>query len=285
MVFDNGSTDGAAQLLAAYGEKHPQINLFFNDTNLGFAGGVNAAAKLLDCDWLLIVGSDAIFTQGSLAALCEPLRQLNSKVAMLGPVTNEAGNAQKLFFPSNDYAHCLQIINQRVGAPTKQLTPVYQLGFFCVLVRKSVWNELDGLDLIYERGYYEDFDFSMRAKKSGYEFLMVEDSFVYHYGSASFKQSEDLKKLMKKNKKIFQMRHPDAELRHLRDDNLSVVRKYLSQLAFGVDGVNPDLLARINWRLEGLDTDVPRSPLKNWLWNRKVNVLKKQIRIWRNHNV
>jgi GT2 family glycosyltransferase len=284
LVFDNGSTDGTVELLSAYPKLRSELNYFFNPENLGFAGGVNAAARLLDCDWLLVVGSDAIFSPGSLSLLLKAIKGVSPKVAMLGPVTNESGNAQKLYFSSNNYSHFIDTIKSKFQAPTGQLTPIYQLGFFCVLVRKSVWDELTGLDVIYERGYYEDFDFNMRAKKAGYQCLMVEDSFVYHYGSASFKQSNDLKQLMKNNKKIFLMRHPDAELRHTRQDNLSVIQGYLSQ-PFSTDGiVNWGLLSRINWRVESLDSDLPRSPLKKWLWIRKVNALKNQVQDWRKKN-
>ncbi len=280
LVFDNGSTDGAVELLSAYAKQHPNLRIFLNSENLGFAGGVNSAAEMLDCDWLLIVGSDAIFSPGSLNLLFNAVNGVDDNVAMLGPVTNESGNAQKLYFSNNNYSHFIDTIQSKFQVPTGQLTPIYQLGFFCVLVRKSVWDELSGLDVIYERGYYEDFDFNMRAKKAGYQCLMVEDSFVYHYGSASFKQSKDLKQLMKSNKKIFLMRHPDAELRHVRHDNLSVIQGYLSQPLSTDSIVNWGLFNRINWRVEGLDSDLPRSPLKKWLWIRKVNAVKKEVRHW-----
>ena len=280
LVFDNGSTDGTVELLSAYLKQRSELNFFFNPENLGFARGVNAAARLLDCDWLLVVGSDAIFSPGSLNLLLKAIKGVSPKVAMLGPVTNESGNAQKLYFSSNNYSHFIDTIKSKFQAPTGQLTPIYQLGFFCVLVRKSVWDELSGLDVIYERGYYEDFDFNMRAQKAGYQSLMVEDSFVYHYGSASFKQSKDLKQLMKSNKTIFLMRHPDASLRHVRHDNLSVIQGYLSQPLSTNSVVNYGLFNRINWRVEGLDSDLPRSPLKKWLWIRKVNAVKKEVQQW-----
>jgi GT2 family glycosyltransferase len=286
LVFDNGSTDGTVELLSTYLKLRSELNFFFNQENLGFARGVNAAARLLDCDWLLVVGSDAIFSPGSLNLLLKAIKGVSPKVAMLGPVTNESGNAQKLYFSHNNNSQFIETIKSKFQAPTLQLTPVYQLGFFCVLVRRLVWDELCGLDVIYERGYYEDFDFNMRAQKAGYKCLMVEDSFVYHYGSASFKKSKDLKQLMKNNKKIFLVRHPDAELRHVREDNLSVIQGYLSQ-PFSTNGVaNWGLLSRIYWRFEGLDSDLPRSPLKKWLWIRKVNILKKQVQDWckKNHS-
>jgi len=61
-----------------------------------------------------------------------------------------------------------------------------------------------GLDLSYDRGYYEDVDFCMRADQLGYECVMLENMFVYHIGSQSFKSDPEQKVLIRKNIKIFE---------------------------------------------------------------------------------
>ncbi len=278
LIFDNGSTDGSDVLLQNYLKLYPQIRLHLSRVNLGFAGGVNAAAGTLNVDWLLIVGSDIVFPVDSLRNFLNSLNDVANNVAMVGPVTNEAGNGQKLLFPDNQLETFFDVCAGKTSFPTGRKIPLYQVGFFCVAVRKSVWDELGGLDLQYERGYYEDFDFSMRAKKRGYKFLMLEDVLVYHYGSASFKVTSDLKKLIKKNKKIFLTNHPEAELRHLRLDNVYVLEEYFKEpmeIHFEVG-----LKKRIEWRLEALSYEMPRSFVKKILWKLKVKALTKKAHAW-----
>mgnify|MGYP001581595392 CR=1 FL=1 len=46
--------------------------------------------------------------------------------------------------------------------------------------RKSLWNELNGLDEIYNPFYWEDIDLSYRAKKRGYKIFFEPKSVVIH---------------------------------------------------------------------------------------------------------
>ncbi len=46
--------------------------------------------------------------------------------------------------------------------------------------RKSIWQELGGLDILYNPFYWEDIDLSYRAWKSGYEVDFEKDSIVKH---------------------------------------------------------------------------------------------------------
>ena len=278
LVFDNGSSDGSAKLLESYIKPCPKIRLHLNEINLGFAGGINAAARTLSVDWLLIVGSDIVFPDNALHNFLKSLVDVAENVALVGPVTNEAGNGQKLLFPDNQLQTFLNVSALKSSLPTGRKIPLYQVGFFCVAVKKLVWEELDGLDLQYERGYYEDFDFSMRAKKRGYKFLMLEDVLVYHYGSASFKAASDLKKLIKKNKKIFLVNHPDADLRHLRLDNAYVLEEYFKE-PVDIRYIN-GLKNRIKWRLEALYYEMPRSLIKKFLWRLKIKILTREAEKW-----
>jgi GT2 family glycosyltransferase len=68
VLVDNGSDDGSASALRAAG--HEVVAL---EQNRGFGGGVNAGARGMDEDALVLLNNDAVAHEGFLAALLKPL--------------------------------------------------------------------------------------------------------------------------------------------------------------------------------------------------------------------
>jgi len=200
------------------------------------------------------------------------------EVAMVGPVTNAAGNGQRLPLPGVD----LQAV-PAIGAAAMQLrtglvTPSYRTDFFCVAVRRAVWQQLGGLDRIFGLGYYEDFDFSLRLRRAGWQQVIAEDVFVAHVGSASFsamgsKQHE----LMRHNRQLMKQRHPDVHFEHVREGNATVLRALVAQAA--QTGWTDALRARAAWRAAALAWDEPRSPFKRLRWRWKNRDLRRQLAV------
>jgi len=275
-VVDNGSSDNAAELQELYALQNPNIHSVILPQNLGFAGGMNFGASLVSAEWLLLLGSDTVFPGEAFERLYTQLKTIPLEVGIVAPVTNEAGTAQKLDFYQNSSDEICDLYEKNYSTRTGLITPLYRADFFCVAIRKSLWDQLNGLDLNYGRGYYEDFDFCMRAKKLGYSCLMLEDVFVFHQGSASFSQDPHQRVLIKNNKKIFMNQFPDAQLRHRRLDNLMVLENYLNlpmeQLKL------KEVQSRLSWRLQMANNDNPRSFWKKWLWKNKVNKVREKFK-------
>jgi GT2 family glycosyltransferase len=270
LVVDNASPDGSADELLKYQQQHPRFDLQLNIENLGFTGGFNSTAGKVDCDWFVIVDSDAAFPPGSLKYLHEAINLAKEKEAIISPVTNNAGTCQHLFFDNNDQNEIFKLQKDITSSASNNLLKIYRADFFCVAIKKTLWDELNGLSLDYGRGYYEDFDFCMRAKSIGYQCVVYEKWFVYHQGSAIFKSDPAQKQLLKKNKRIFLKKYPGVELRHRRLDIYHQIKNYLSE-EFKLP--SPILLNRITY----LKQDYPRSLIKRWLWKRKINHLLQKI--------
>lgn len=268
LVVDNGSPDDSAARTRAWCEQHPRARCLLSESNRGFAGGMNWGAAQATGKWLLLVNNDTLFPAGALDALKRVIHDAPDDVAMLGPVTNSAGNGQRLWKPGATAAEWLEIgacIHQH---PTGYLMPTYRSDFFCIAIRADVWTELGGLDVTFGLGYFEDFDFSLRLAKAGYRQMITEDVFVMHTGSATFQGSGAARALMKKNKKLLQTKHPDARFEHTRLGNLAVLQAYEDLRSKGE--WSPALEARRELRHPALQADAPRSPLKRWFWLRKI---------------
>jgi GT2 family glycosyltransferase len=276
ILVDNGSDDGAAQRCTEIATIRPRIRYAPQAENLGFAGGMNAGVNLARGEWVVLVNSDTLFPAGALDALRDALRAMPPQVAMVGPVTNAAGNGQRLPLPGLD----LQAV-PAVGAAAMRLrtglfTPTYRTDFFCVAVRRAVWQQLGGLDRIFGLGYYEDFDFSLRLRQAGWQQVIAEDVFVAHMGSASFgamgaKQHE----LMRRNRALMKQRHPGVHFEHVREGNAAVLTHLIDTAQR--DGWSEALRQRAAWRLAALDVDEPRSPFKRWRWRWSCRSLRAEL--------
>lgn len=265
ILVDNGSDDGATERCAEQAKRDPRITFLPQMKNLGFAGGMNAGVAAAHGEWVCLVNSDTLFPSGALESLLATLDAVPAKVAMVGPVTNAAGNGQRLPLPDVPINHIARIGEAAMRSPTDLITPTYRSDFFCVAVRRSVWQQLNGLDPVFGLGYYEDFDFSLRLAEAGFHQVIAEDVFIAHVGSATFSgMGRAQHELMRNNRKLIAARHPGIRFEHVRVGNAQALR-YLIEAAHA-SGWTEGLRQRAAWRFAALLWDEPRSPFKRWRW-------------------
>ena len=268
LALDNASPDGSGERMRRWCAAYPAVSFMQSEYNRGFAGGMNWGSEQALGKWLLLVNSDTEFAQHALDALKVVLRQVPDKVAMIGPVTNAAGNGQRLWKPEADREEWLRIGEGLHANPSGQLMPAYRCDFFCIAIRTDVWRQLGGLDTAFGLGYYEDFDFSLRLRKAGWEQAITEDVFVFHQGSASFQASKEARALMKHNKKLLRAKHPEVRFEHTRLGNLAVMREY--QILKSARHWAEPLEVRWALRAGALEGDAPRRWWKRWAWRRQI---------------
>ena len=276
IVVDNASDDGAGAACAAWCAAHPGASYLPQPRNLGFAGGMNVGAAVAAGEWVCLVNSDTLFPRGALPALVQTLARVPAKVAMVGPVTNAAGNGQCLPLPGVALAQMGGIGIAAMRSPTGLLTPTYRSDFFCVAVRRSAWQQLGGLDTAFGLGYYEDFDFSLRVRRAGFMQVIAEDVFVAHIGSATFATlGDEQRTLMRRNRALMRERHPDVRFEHVREGNADALQHLLKVARKG--GWTDGLRRRAAWRLAALLHDEAKSPFKRWRWRWGTRALRRAL--------
>jgi GT2 family glycosyltransferase len=269
IAIDNGSPDDSAHKLLNYQKEYPHLNIQLNSQNLGFGGGMNEAVAKLNSNWVLLINSDIIFPDQSLKNLINSLMQCPNEIGVVAPLTNNAGNEQCIHIDGSSAEEIIHNSSLIMKNPCRLFTPAYRADFCCVAIRRKLWDQLEGLDRKYGKGYYEDFDFSLRAHKIGYKCAVCEDSFVYHEGSLSFKSNPTQDTLIRKNKLIFLSSHPKAKLLHQRECNWSAIKSYLKHLP------NPEINKRLTLRLQLAKKILPKSFLKKLFWSYKIKKLEK----------
>ncbi len=278
IVIDNASTGDTPDRLRRAVAGHANVQLILNTTNRGFAGGNNDGAAVAAGQVLILLNSDTVVPSGALNRLGK-LMQANPDWAMLGPATNQAGNEQKIFTTRTAVEPVLQEGAAWCRHSRADVFPSQRLDFFCVAVRKDVYQRFGGLDEQFGAGYYEDTDFSLQVKAAGLKMMFTEDVFVYHQAGKSFSSRGQayVKKLMRANRKKLQNKFGrKVELHHMRDCNLYVLDCY-AQIASGQDRADLDLQYKFANRLALAKTLKPNNPLKKIKYKVQLNKICRQF--------
>lgn len=211
IVVDNASSDGTAEYLREFKRRHPKVQLCLNDVNKGYAGGNNDGMRLANGRVLVLLNNDTLVGPGWLAPLVDVLDQ-DPGVGMIGPVTNSAGNEQRIVLPDVTPETFVPATAPYLAQQRGIYSETAKLGFFCVAIRRDVIDKIGMLDEAFGIGMFEDDDLCVRAIGAGYRLLIAEGAFVYHKGSVSFSKlgTEKYQGLFFKNLAYFFEKHNAA---------------------------------------------------------------------------
>jgi GT2 family glycosyltransferase/glycosyltransferase involved in cell wall biosynthesis/SAM-dependent methyltransferase len=205
IIVDNASTDGTPKFLEDFAKDRPYVRLTLNRTNVGFAAGNNQGARSADGEFLVFLNNDTYVTAGWLGDMlvhfgAEP------NLGLLNPVTNNIGNEAKIDLAYTTMAEMAIAAKAYTLKHAKVRLALTGAAFFCVMLRRRVWEDIGELDEKYGMGFFEDDDYSMRARKKGYSLACADDVFVHHHLSASFNKLADerRKELFERNKRYFE---------------------------------------------------------------------------------
>jgi GT2 family glycosyltransferase len=272
IVVDNASDPETQSGLSDAKQLYPHVQFVLNPSNLGFSAGNNVGIRLAKGDVLVLLNSDAFPPPGMIGLMVEHFNDADAPWGLLAPVTNSAGNEQAIFTPSDSMEG--KIIEGVKYAQQGWAEPInaYRLDFCCVAIPRTVIDKVGLLDENFGRGYFEDFDYSLRVKQAGYQLGVTEDAFVYHRGSTSFgKASKETKALIKRNKqRIFFLHGRNVVMQHIRLANLDVLQQYFNKKLSGI-AVSE---YRIDNRLQYAKSILPRSWFKRWRYMRKLSKIE-----------
>lgn len=179
--------------------RHPRARFVPTDRNIGFAAGVNLAARTSTAPLILLLNPDSVVDEPVVEALERYLLE-HPRVGIVGPrVLNEDGTVQAsarrfpgfstLFagrstwltrrFPSNPLSTW-----NLPARDADEAVSVDWLAGSCVMIRRSLFDALDGFDESFFL-YWEDADFCRRARTKGWDRMYVPTVSVRHAGGRS----------------------------------------------------------------------------------------------------
>ncbi|MBK7104469.1 MAG: glycosyltransferase [Ignavibacteriae bacterium] len=187
IIIDNNSTDGTKEYLTKLKKQHQNVNVIFNEENLGFPKAINQGILEANGNYVVLLNNDVVVTKDWLDRMIE-IADSDNKIGIVGPISNFVSGVQidkNAKYNSIDemhkYANRISIENKN------QIQEFPRVAFLCTLIKKEVIEKIGGLDERFSPGNFEDDDFCLRAQLAGYKTVIAKDVFIHHYGSVSFK--------------------------------------------------------------------------------------------------
>lgn len=187
IVVDNASKDDTVKFIK---DKYSTVTLLVNKDNLGWSGGNNRAIKYSlrkKADYIILLNNDVTIESNFVDRMISEMEK-NDKIGIAGPKiyrsnTNPAilSNAGNFF--TKDYQG-----NSRGGGKidtghfNKVIQTDYVAGIVCA--KAEVYRKVGLLDESYFL-YFEDADYSIRARECGFLLIYVPDAIQYHRESAT----------------------------------------------------------------------------------------------------
>src|SRR5262249_8471251 len=189
IVVDDGSTDDTNEWLAATATKYENFFFVRNAENSGFARSVNRGVQQSRGKFVVLLNNDTLVTPNWLDRLIAAAERDDS-IGIVSPVTNYVGEGIQL----DERAHELQPAEADDYASSRASGAdlIYEprrLVFFCVLIKRAVFDAIGLLDESYGRGNFEDDDYCLRTRIAQFRLAVASNSFVYHHGSKTFQEN------------------------------------------------------------------------------------------------
>lgn len=205
IVVDNASIDGTPGYLETWQADGDCRKIILNGDNRGFAAANNQGLQVATGEYLVMLNNDTFVTPGWVATMTRHLRRF-STLGMLGPVTNNIGNEARIDVLYDSMEQMLEVARDYTHSHAGCLTSLRTAAFFCVMMRREVYEKVGMLDEAFGVGFFEDDDYCRRVERAGWLIACADDVFVHHNLSASFNQlkQEIRQALFEKNKAIYE---------------------------------------------------------------------------------
>ena len=183
VIVDNASTDSTVEYVK---ENYSQVKIIQNPENLGYAEGNNVGIRYsLDhkTDYIFILNNDTVIQPDTIRLLVEDL-ETNPQAIAVAPKSYYYDNPEKVYFaggkinPDGTVAHIKNDITGE-GYETDWLNGC------AIMFRTKSLHNIGTFDSKYYL-LFEDTDWSIRARQSGYSLRIVPQTIIRHKSSSSF---------------------------------------------------------------------------------------------------
>ena len=191
IVVDNGSQDDSVE---TFRKQFPEITIIENNANLGYAEGNNRGivyAMSKGCDYIFILNNDAIVDPNIIKNFLHVSKE-RPKAGVFGAKIYYLKEPNKIWFAGGawlreiaEFSH----IGQDQVEDNSTWSDIKEIDYACgcaLFVKSEVIQNIGYLEPKYFLTW-EESDFCYKARRAGFECLLVPSAHVWHKVSASFK--------------------------------------------------------------------------------------------------
>ena len=194
VLVDDGSNGETADYLAEAAHSNG-ARLIRNEEARGYTFAANQGLHVASGDYALLLNSDTIVTAGWLDRMVA-CAESDPALGLVGPLSNTASwqsipeIEQDGDWAENSLLEGLTIdgMGELLARYSARLYPrIAFLNGFCLMIKRAVIAQLGYFDEeAFGRGYGEENDYCMRARKAGWAMAVADDAYVYHAQSKSY---------------------------------------------------------------------------------------------------
>lgn len=189
IVVDNGSSDGSATAIRASGLADVVL---VNDENLGYSGGNNVGishALAAGFDYVAVLNNDTVVPAEMFVRLLSHLTTSTDRgAAAISPVIVYNDDPDRVWFAGGiiDRGWPRHLQAGEYDLDLGQTQETQTLTGCCILASREVWQQVGLFDpRLFV--YFEDSDWSMRARRLGVRLVVATDVHLRHKVSRSFR--------------------------------------------------------------------------------------------------
>jgi GT2 family glycosyltransferase/glycosyltransferase involved in cell wall biosynthesis len=222
-IIDDCSPDAELTDYLTTLSRNDRVQVLHNKQNLGFVATVNRGMELDPHADVILLNSDTEVTGDWL----DRLHRCAYSATDIGTVTPFSNNATICSYPKFCHDNALpegwdiaelDALFRQVNASKSVEIPT-AVGF-CMYIRRASLNAVGLFDVErFGKGYGEENDFCMRARKRGWRHLLCADTFVFHAGGVSFAETQNARKQVAQQ--VLNRLHPSYPYmvqQHIRKD-------------------------------------------------------------------
>ena len=184
VVIDNGSDPPFKSPFSGFNE----VRVVRNEENKGFPAAVNQGIRAAKGDVIVLLNNDVTVSPGTLNRLADWLENFD----IVGPSTNYCAGMQMVqIAPYQSREELDNEVDALFESSQGEGEEVNWIIGFCMVFKKSVWEQVGDFDTTLWPCNGEEIDFSLRAKEKGFKIGIARDIYVHHEGSVTFRDMED----------------------------------------------------------------------------------------------
>lgn len=174
VLVQEGENEQVTNLIKSYSGIHKtKVKFVHNKIAKGFAGAMNSGIEVSEGTHYCFLNSDTVVIPNWLESMMDVFEK-DKQVGLVTPTYSEMNTKQ--------------VIDYNQGQTIDYVEDALSLKGVCFLISKEVIDKIGKWDESFGLGGGDDNDICLRIKQAGYKLAIARKAYIYHYGSATFRE-------------------------------------------------------------------------------------------------
>jgi GT2 family glycosyltransferase len=196
LLVDDASCEDTRAQLERIVAAHDALQLVRQDRRAGFPGTVNRGLCETSAPFVLLLNSDCLLTHDTVPKLMAQFRK-DEQVGLVSPFSNHSEPLTVPLTRGQGHQAMNSLLEERFAGESMEACTVVGNA---LMISRECLEKTGELDESYGMGYYEETDYQFRAMYAGFTARAALDTYVFHYGGASFgSEAQGLERTNRRN--------------------------------------------------------------------------------------